>query len=301
MEKLRIGIIGTDSSHAVAFTKLLNDAADPYYVPGGKVTKAYKSSSPDFELSYSRAERFCRELREYGVELTDDIQSVVNDCDALLLESADGRVRLEQFRQAAPARKPVFIDKSLGITLRDARQIVELAWDYETPVMSGSALRYAVALEEGLARIDRSTIKKATVMCPLPIEPTQSRYFWYGIHGAEMLYRILGQGCKEVQVDAAEGEDILTGYWENEVIGKVIARHDPGQPFEAEIVTDSETIAIRIADGKTPFYASLLQQAMVFFEKKTAPIPYGEMLEVVSFLQAAETSYGQRRSVPLQS
>src|SRR5436190_16796273 len=40
--ELRIGMIGLDTSHAIAFTKLINDARDPSHVPGGKVIAAFK-------------------------------------------------------------------------------------------------------------------------------------------------------------------------------------------------------------------------------------------------------------------
>jgi len=32
--EIRLGIIGTDTSHVTAFTKLLNDKNDPAHVPG---------------------------------------------------------------------------------------------------------------------------------------------------------------------------------------------------------------------------------------------------------------------------
>src|SRR2546429_9000027 len=44
---LRIGIVGTDTSHVTAFTKMLNDAAAPDHVAGARVVAAYKGGSPD--------------------------------------------------------------------------------------------------------------------------------------------------------------------------------------------------------------------------------------------------------------
>ena len=40
MGNLKIGMIGLDTSHAVAFTKLLNDPNNPFHVTGGKVMMA---------------------------------------------------------------------------------------------------------------------------------------------------------------------------------------------------------------------------------------------------------------------
>jgi len=41
-----------------------------------------------------------------------------------MLESADGRVHPEQFRRIAPYGKPVFIDKPLAVSVRDAEEIL---------------------------------------------------------------------------------------------------------------------------------------------------------------------------------
>ena len=40
-DDLKIGVIGMDTSHVTAFTKLLNDATAPDHVPGGKVVAAF--------------------------------------------------------------------------------------------------------------------------------------------------------------------------------------------------------------------------------------------------------------------
>ena len=50
---IRVGIIGLDTSHATAFTTLLNDAADAQHVPGGRVVAAYPPGSRDIASSAS--------------------------------------------------------------------------------------------------------------------------------------------------------------------------------------------------------------------------------------------------------
>ena len=60
---LRLGIIGTDTSHVTAFTQILNDESSPDHVPGGRVVAAYKGGSPDIESSATRVDKFAEELR----------------------------------------------------------------------------------------------------------------------------------------------------------------------------------------------------------------------------------------------
>ena len=55
---IRVGIIGTDTSHVPAFTKMLNsDPSDPDHIPGAHVVAAFKGGSKDIEGSASRVDR----------------------------------------------------------------------------------------------------------------------------------------------------------------------------------------------------------------------------------------------------
>src|SRR5918911_5272931 len=97
---LRLGIVGTDTSHSTAFTKLFNDPAAPNHLPGARVVAAYKGGSPDVESSRTRVDKFADELQtKYGVEIVPDIPTLCSKVDAVLLESVDGRVHLEQAKR----------------------------------------------------------------------------------------------------------------------------------------------------------------------------------------------------------
>ena len=43
--EIRLGIIGTDTSHVVAFTKILNDPASPDYLPGARIVAAIRAAA----------------------------------------------------------------------------------------------------------------------------------------------------------------------------------------------------------------------------------------------------------------
>ena len=141
---LRLGIIGTDTSHAIAFTKALNDPASSDHVPGAQVVAAFKGGSPDIEESASRVEKYAAELRDkWGVQLVNEVTDLCPLVDGLLLESVDWRPHLEQFRKAATCGKPVFIDKPLASSLSDAREIAREAERLHIPWFSSSSLRYS--------------------------------------------------------------------------------------------------------------------------------------------------------------
>jgi len=64
---LRVGIIGTDTSHATAFTKILNDPTAQDHVAGAHVVAAYQGGSADIEESRSRVEKYAAELPAFFI------------------------------------------------------------------------------------------------------------------------------------------------------------------------------------------------------------------------------------------
>src|SRR5258706_11052296 len=140
---VRLGIIGTDTSHVIAFTKILNDASQPDHVDGARVVAAYKGGSKDIKESATRVDKFAEELKtKWKVEFTPDIASLCRKVDAVLIESVDARTHLEQAKIVIAAGKPMFIDKPLASTLEDARMIAKLAKDAGVPWFSSWSLRY---------------------------------------------------------------------------------------------------------------------------------------------------------------
>src|SRR5437899_6904443 len=146
---LRLGIVGTDTSHVPAFTKLLNgEAGEADHIPGARVVAAYKGGSQDIESSANRVDQFAEEVRaKYGVEIVPDIAALLPKVDAVLLESGDGRVHLRQAKLVIAARKPLFIDKPLASTMEDAREIARLAREAGVAWFSSSSLRFGAIAE----------------------------------------------------------------------------------------------------------------------------------------------------------
>ena len=144
----RLGIIGTDTSHVQLLTAAFNDPSGRDHVPGFRVVAAYKGGSPDVESSYARVDKFAAELEsKWNVEIVPDIPTLCQKVDGILLESVDGRRRLEQARQVIAAHKPMFIDKPLASTLEDVREISRLAKAAGVPWFSqDGATNYRIAV-----------------------------------------------------------------------------------------------------------------------------------------------------------
>jgi len=300
MTPLKIGIIGLDTSHVIHFTKMLNDETHPYYVPGGKVTTAYPGGSPDFELSWSRVEGYTAELRdEQGVAIVDSPEAVAEAVDAILLESADGRVHLEQFRRIARYGKPVFIDKPLAVTSADAAEIIRLAKDNGIPVMTSSALRFAEGVQLALSDTGNGAIIGADCFGPTDYQETQPGFLWYGIHSIEMLFTLMGPGCAQLTVASNEGHDLITGVWKDGRIGVVRGNRKGNYAFGASLHRESGTSFIDVGAHAKPFYASLMENVIRFFQTGDAPVSIEQSLEIIRFIEAANESSKTGKTIEL--
>ncbi|WP_042462027.1 Gfo/Idh/MocA family protein [Neobacillus dielmonensis] len=297
MGNLKIGMIGLDTSHAVAFTKLLNDHTSPFHVKGGTVVMAYPGGSFDFALSYSRISGITKEVEQYGVQIVETIEEVVTQCDAILLESVDGRVHLEQLKKLVRFKKPTFVDKPFCLDSSDAAKMVELAEKYHTPIMSSSALRFAEALSQALSIKDKGKIIGADCFGPMEMVETQPGYFWYGIHTIEMLYTILGAGAKNVTTISNQDYDLIISQWENGRIGTARGNRKGNYEFGAVIHFEKGQEYVRIDSSPKPYYASLLEQIILFFNGSKQIVPVRETQEIIRFIEAANESRETGRSI----
>ena len=143
---IRIGMVGLDTSHVIAFTRVLNDEADKNHVAGARMIAAVKDSSPDVESSYTRVEKYTAELTgKWGVKLYPTVTELCRHVDAVMIENVDGRPHLKHAIDVIKAGKPLFIDKPLAGTLADCLKIYRLGKRHKVPVFSSSSLRFAKA------------------------------------------------------------------------------------------------------------------------------------------------------------
>jgi hypothetical protein len=283
-QELRLGIIGTDTSHAIAFTKTLNDPADPDHIPGARIVAAFRGGSSDIEESASRVNKYAAELHDkWNVQFVDTIAALCPLVDGLLLESVDGRPHLPQFRQAVQCGKPVFIDKPLAATLEDARAIASLGAQAHVPWFSSSSLRYSA-----IENMKSPDCIGAIVWGPGPLEPHHPLDLtWYGIHAIEMLYTLFGPGCVEVSRMKSAEEDVITARWSDGRLGTVHLQRPYGK-FGAVVFLKGEKLN---AMPEIQFsYVPLVRAIVTFMQTKQPPVPNEVTLEMFAFMDAAQRS-----------
>ena len=285
---LRVGIIGCDTSHAPAFTSLLHGPKATGDLAAFRVVAAFPGGSQDIPSSKDRVAGYTAELRDkHKVEIVDSISQLLDKVDVVLLESVDGRPHLEQAKPVFAAKKPVFIDKPCAGSLADVIAIYRLAAKTGTPMFSSSGLRFAKGVIA--ARGDNGTFGRPLgcfAYSPCSLDPHHPDLYWYGIHGVEILYTVMGPGCQTVTCSATDGAHLVTGVWKDGRIGTFKGvRH--GKPDYGGIVFGEKKTG---PTGGFTGYEPLVVEVCKFFRSGKPPVSPEETIELYAFMSAADES-----------
>jgi predicted dehydrogenase len=281
----RIGIIGLDTSHSVAFTKVLNDpSADPIFA-GYRVVAAYPKGSNDIKSSTERIPGYTENVKKLGVEIVNSIEELLSKVDFVLLETNDGRLHLEQALTVFKAGKRMFIDKPIAASLADAYAIFEAANRYKVPVFSSSSLRYIQGAQE-IAEGKIGKVLGAETYSPATIEKTHPDLFWYGVHGVETLFTIMGTGCKSVVRVHTDNTDIVIGTWSDNRIGTFRGIRSGKAGYGGTVFGEKGIEVLGNESGYNPLIVKIIE----FFKTGMTPVRPEETLEIFAFMEAAEES-----------
>jgi predicted dehydrogenase len=281
----RIGIIGLDTSHSVAFTKALNSPKAGPEFGGFKIVAAYPKGSNDIKSSVERIPGYIEDVKKEGVEITNSIDELLTKVDFVLLETNDGRLHLEQALPVLKAGKRMFIDKPIAASLSDAIAIFDAAKHYNVPIFSSSSLRYISGTED-IAQGKIGKVLGADTFSPCSLEKTHPDLFWYGIHGVEILFTIMGKGCKTVSRVSTPDTDMAIGTWQDNRIGTFRGIRSGKSGYGGNVFGEKGILAL----GNFGGYNGLLVKILEFFKTGVPPVSSEETLDIFAFMQAADES-----------
>lgn len=289
---IKIGIIGLDTSHSTAFTELLNGDSDDKFVKEFEVVAAYPYGSKTIQSSYERIPGYIEEVKKHGVKITSSIAELLDKVDCVMLETNDGRIHLEQAMEVFKSGKICYIDKPIGATLGQAIAIYEMAEKYNVPIFSSSALRYSPQNQK-LRNGEFGKILGADCYSPHKVEPTHPDFGFYGIHGVETLYTLMGTGCESVNRMSSQDADVVVGRWKDGRIGTFRGIKEGPAIYGGTAYTPKGSIAAGGYEG----YKVLLDQILTFFKTGVAPISKEETIEIFTFMKASNMSKEQNGKI----
>lgn len=254
---MRIGVVGTESSHVDQFLRLLNvehrhgDA------------RVVALSGGDTERNRALAAAATTAGGTDAPRLVDAPGDLVGAVDAVLICTRDGRAHRSEAVPLIEAGLPVFVDKPLAGSAADATAIVAAARAHGVPLYEGSALRFVPAVAE-LARAGRPVAVHVTGPAD-PAGPHGGLYF-YGVHLAEAAFQLVGDGAAG-PVDVRVGE-----------ASQPAARSDASRS-RISVVTaltgiGDVHVTLTFVAGRVPFHATVVHAGGVVARELALPHDY---------------------------
>ncbi len=294
-DPIRLGMIDFDTSHAVEFTKRLNQlqTTPDQFVEGARIILACPGTS---RIAQSRIAEYTPAIKALGVTLVDKPTDLLGKVDGMLIESLEGEMHLEKARPFLQAGIPCFIDKPFTGSVATAKSILELSTKHNAPVFSSSSLRFVPELVHicrpntpaGPA-VGAFTHGPSPFHEPPKGEPQRNPgLYHYGIHPVEVLYTIMGKGCIEVVNLRTLGSDMVTGRWKDGRTATIRGIRQGVAPYGCTRfgMKAAETLTL----STKVIYRELLKQVVRFFAERKSPVDPLETLEIVAFLEAANQS-----------
>jgi predicted dehydrogenase len=281
----KVGIIGLDTSHSVAFTKALNNPDAGQEFGGYKIVAAFPKGSIDIKSSAERIPGYIEDVKKFGVEIVSSIEELLTKVDVVLLETNDGRPHLEQALPVFKSGKKVFIDKPISASLSDAIAIFDAARHYNVPVFSASSLRFEQVTQD-IAGGKIGKVFGADTYSPATLEKTHPDLFWYGIHGVESLFTLMGTGCKSVSRFYTDNTDVVVGIWNDNRIGTFRGTRSGVYGLGGTAFGEKGDLVL----GEEHGYNPLLLKIIEFFNTGVVPVTADQTLEIYAFMEAAEVS-----------
>jgi len=281
---VKVGIVDWDTSPVVQFTKRMNhiDIEEDQWVEGAQVVAGCPGES---KHSPERVPEYTAQLKEYGIEIVDKPEDLIGMIDAVCVEANDGNVHLERARPFLEAGIPCYIDKPFECNLDNAKEIMRLAQENQVPTFSSSSLRFCPEIQETISDPEVGAIVGADAWSPASEHPLNPGLFNYGIHGVEILYTLMDQGCQQVSCAYTEGGEVVTGIWDNGRLG-VMRGTRAGSHSYGFVAWGEESV--RQSGISTQYiYRELLKEMVKMFETGQPPIDPAVTLEIVAFIVAA--------------
>ncbi len=189
-------------------------------------------------------------------------------------------------RRSSRAGKPLFIDKPMAASLVDVLKIFALAGEHKVPCFSSSSLRFSPAVLTLKSDPKVGNLVGVDVFAPGTLEEHHPDLMWYGVHGVEMLYALMGSGCEKVARTFTKGTDLVTGVWKGGKVGSYRGIRDGKADYGAAVFGSK---GLARSNVTTP-YEPLLAEICKFFRTGQAPVSAEETIEMFAFMEAADES-----------
>lgn len=272
----RIGIIGTENSHAAAFIEIFKNDANYSDMKVVCVGGMYEDANEKLK-------------EKYGVEVINEPEQMLGKIDAAMITCRDGKYHAKYARPFIEAGLPVFIDKPFTVDAQEALELVQLAKEKSSLMVGGSAVKssYDILMLKNAVEKDRNSVKGGSMVAPVSMKNEYSGFYFYASHLAEMCLNTFGYSPKAVTAKENNDNVVAMIEYENYTVSLLFASGIAkyfGQVVNADGIYSREVDISIIYKHECDEFANMLRNGKMKYS-------YEELIKPVYLLNAIYESY----------
>ena len=207
---IRIGIIGTENSHAMAFSRIFNkpDESGRFVFPDCRVVGVY---GPDPEST-------AQIMNEVGVDfIAQDTDEFIGKVDAVMITCRKGSLHHDHAVKFIGQGLPLFVDKPITSDPAQALDLIARAKAKGVPLVGGSSCKYSASLppiKEKIAALRAAgKLSTATIHYAAERDSIYDGFYFYASHTVEILFELFGHEVRSVRAcENAKGVTVVARY-----------------------------------------------------------------------------------------
>lgn len=289
---IRIGIIGTENSHAMAFSQLLNTKDPKDSLDAGARIVAVHANETE------TAQKIIDEV-DSSIELILNPDDFFGKVDAMMITCRRGSEHYAYAKPFIEKGMPVFVDKPFTASVEDAREMVALAERTGAPLCGGSSLRHCadvLDMRREVAELRaKNALLSAAVQYPADVSSIYNGFYFYSPHLVETVLTAFGPDIRKVSA------------FQNDKGVLAVARYDDVD-ISMHFTTGSHGYSGTIYGIETNtyrqfnignVYADEVKEFLAMCRSGKSPTPFSDLVLPVLVIDAIITAYESGAAVEI--
>ena len=276
----KIVILGCENSHADIFLGIMKD--NPKY--------------KDVECIgvYSHEEEPMRALQEkYGVKAMSSYDEAVDSADGVIITARHGDNHYKYARPYIRRGVPMFIDKPITISEREALELISECRAHGSSLTGGSSLIHEDIVKElradAMSGFDGATLS-GFVRCPLSLSSPNGGFYFYAEHLVGIVTSIFGYYPKSVCAFDNGGKITVIFRYESYDITGLYLDNNYSSYYAMRVSENHAKGAEFTVSGDSPCFARELEEFTSLLFGAEMPRTYEEIISPVFVMNAIERS-----------
>lgn len=284
---MKIAILGTENSHALAFARLIKE----------------KAKYQDVEIVgvYGYDSAANQKLLDEGLVsyVAQDPHEFVGKVDGIVVVARHGDHHHEYALPYVKAGIPAFIDKPFTVDLEKAQELLDAAKENGALICGGSSLKFADEFLPLKRYAEKNTVVGGYVAAPINMVNDYAGFYFYSQHLIEILFTVFGKDIKTVYASCPDESknrvSVIVGYDTFDVTIQFVDCYH----YAAGVVC-KEGVQTAVASDIAYCYEKELDEYFHMVKEQKMEQDYAEYKKPVTLLHCIQESYQQKKVVEVK-